>query len=93
MIHINITVQNPWHNNRGWRDLYQGHVALSKNKTLELCIDYYTESWFEFDLNTRWRGYDHAGPNLVVRVFGLGFDLSLPDCRHWDYQNNTWINA
>ena len=58
MIYFNFTIQNPWHNGRKhpWKDLFQGQWAVTKNKTFELRFDYYTYDWFEFGVNTRWRG-------------------------------------
>jgi hypothetical protein len=94
MIYFDFTIQNPWHNEkkRPWRDLNQGDLAVTKNKTLEWCIDYYTYDWFEIGIDTRWRGQDHAGPRLQLRLFGLGIDIALRDNRHWNNDANRWVD-
>ena len=94
MIYFNFTIQNLWHNEvkRPWRDLFQGEWSLTKNKTLELRFDFYTYDWFEFGLNTRWRGEDHAGPRLELRLLGLGMFIGIRDRRHWNRYVNRWVN-
>ena len=94
MIEFNFVLQNPWHSNKSspWRSLFQGEWALTKNKTFELRFDYYTYDWFEFGLDTRWRGEDHAGPKLNLRFLGLGTVVAVRDNRHWNGDANRWVN-
>jgi hypothetical protein len=92
MIHLHLAVLNPWHNERRWpwQGFYQNSWRVSQNKTLEVCVDFYTLWLFQCNINTRASGADHAGPELCVVVLGLGFQISLPDSRHWDNETNTW---
>lgn len=94
MIYFNFTIQNPWHNDKKhpWRDLYQGEWTVTKNKTLGIRFDFYTWDWFEVGINTRWRGQSHAGPSINLRFFGLGFTIELTDNRHWNDDENRWVN-
>lgn len=94
MIGFNFTIQNPGHNDKKhpWRDLFQGEWMLSKNKTFECIVDYYTYDWFEVDLDTRWRGEDHAGPRIALRILGFGVRVALRDNRHWNYDKNRWVD-
>jgi hypothetical protein len=93
MIHFNIAIQNPWHNekNNQWRDFYQNSWSLTENKRINVCIDYYTWNWFKFEVDTRWSGYDHAGPRVEIILFGLGLSVDINDTRHWDCDTNSWV--
>lgn len=45
-----------------------------------------------FELNLRWTLHeDHAGFSFTFSIYKLFWlNISLYDCRHWDYQNNKW---
>lgn len=92
MINLQFSIQNPWHNEKRWpwHDLYQSVWRITKNKTLEICIELYSYNLVHFELNTRFWGRDHAGPNLSFGLLGLGFQVQLYDNRHWNYEKNTW---
>jgi hypothetical protein len=92
MIYLHFDSVNPWHNEHRWpwRTLYQGGWRVSKNKTLEICVDYYPIALAHANLDTRLQGRDHAGFEISFGILGLGVQLSLPDRRHWDYKTNTW---
>lgn len=94
MIYLNFTIQNPWHNEskNPWRDLGQDEWHITKNKLFCFRLDHYTHDWFEFGINTRWRGDDHAGPSIDLRVLGLGVHIGIRDYRHWNYEENRWVN-
>lgn len=94
MIYFNFSVRNPCHNekNSPWKDIFQGGWTLTKNKIFEFRLDCYTYDLFEFELNTRWRGDDHAGPRFALRLFGLGLHVGIRDHRHWNYDQNCWVD-
>lgn len=94
MIYFNFTVQNPWHNEgkNPWKDLFQDEWLFTKNKWFSFRLDYYTYDWFEFSLDTRWRGDDHAGPKIELRFLGLGVHIGIRDNRHWNYDENCWVD-
>lgn len=94
MIYFNFTLQNPWHSDKRsiWKDIFQGEWRITENKRFNLRLDYYTYDLFEFGLNTRWRGEDHAGVGLDLRVLGLGLYLGIRDRRHWNYDKNRWVD-
>lgn len=93
MIHLHFDLQNPWHNEIRcpWRDIYQKSWALTKNKTLEICLDFYPFVFAHFHLDTRWRGYDHAGIVFSIGLLGFGFQLQFHDNRHWNDETNDWV--
>lgn len=94
MIYFSFAIQNPWHNDKSspWKDLGQGDWPITKNKTFEWGIDYATWEWFEIRLDTRWRGQDHAGPRFDIRLFGFGLRLGVSDNRHWNTDENRWVD-
>lgn len=89
MLAFRLSIRNPFKYGE-WRDIWQKSWRITKNKTLEICLDHYAYELFELDITTAWRGSDHAGPSLSINLFGLGFRISLPDNRHWDHINNRW---
>ena len=92
MLNLRARIANPWHNEdrHPWRDLYQGAWQISKNKSFELGVFFYTHDLFELDISTDWRGYDHAGPRFSITILGLEISLSIHDHRHWDYESGCW---
>ena len=91
MFNLNISIQNPW-TYKPWQVIWQHIWPVTKHRTLEICIDRYANDIIALKFNTTWRGHDHAGPYCEIRVLGLGFTISLPDNRHWDYNDNYWEN-
>lgn len=94
MINICIILKNPWHNEQRWpwRDFYQNSWRVTKNKTLEICFDFYPCELANFNLNTGWRGIDHAGPEFSVGLLGFGLRIQLRDNRHWNHEIDDWEN-
>lgn len=92
MIRLSFNLKNPWHNEQKqpWRDFYQRAWRLSKNKTLEICFDFYPYTLAQFNLDTTWRGRDHAGPEISLGLVGLGLQIQIVDNRHWNYDTNDW---
>lgn len=73
-----------------WRSIWQRTWHISKHRTMEISIDRYANDIVSLKFDLSWRGHDHAGPLFEIRLFGLGLMVSLPDNRHWDYNNNCW---
>ena len=89
MLSLTFSIRNPFRHKK-WHDIWQGAWPVTKHRTLEVCIDRYAFNLFSMEIDTAWRGSDHAGPSFAISLFGLGFTVSLPDNRHWDYTNNKW---
>jgi len=89
VIQFNFTVANPFQH-ESFKDYWQKDFALTKNKTFELGFYRYTWNLFEFQLDLRWRGVDHAGPSLEIGLFGYTARIGISDNRHWNYDTNDW---
>ena len=89
MIFFRVAVQWPFKSS-AWRDLWQKEFWISKNKALELGMDYYLQDLFELAVDLYLPRSDHDGPSIEVRILGLGFRVAVRDRRHWDYENYMW---
>lgn len=49
-----------------------------------------TDTIFSVQLDTSWRGEDHAGPRLDIELFGVTLFMQLYDSRHWNYDAGRW---
>lgn len=66
---------------------------MSKNRVFEVELLLDTVNLFQVSLDLSFTGKDHAGPELLVNLFGVCGILKLYDRRHWDYEQNTWENG
>lgn len=46
---------------------------------------------FDFDLMFN-KHTDHAGFKFNLTLFGFNLSFIIYDCRHWDDENNNWLN-
>ena len=89
MIYFNFNIRNPF-----WWDRWRGLKSWSgktpfKNKYWEVQTMKSCELLrIEFDWTVQ---QDHAGLGLELALFGYQIDFRLYDCRHWDYENNCWM--
>ena len=69
--------------------------------TIEFKIDLYQDDtnifYFDIDLFGLFRlninknkKTDHAGFRFNLNIFGLDFDYTHYDTRHWNYDNDNW---
>ena len=93
MINILISIKNPFYNEQKhtWKSLYQGSWPVRKHRVLEIGFFKYNYNLFEFNLDLRWSGHDHAGPEFQLNIFGQEFRAALPGNRHWDNEKNCWF--
>jgi hypothetical protein len=89
MINFNFTLQNPFKYS-DFKYLFQKDYKLSENKTLELELFSYRNNLFMLNLDLRWFGYDHAGPEFRISILGYEFSVVVYDRRHWDINKNKW---
>jgi hypothetical protein len=89
MINLWVAVRNPFRC-KEFCSLWNREWRLTKNKTLELQFSEYRFNILEFQLDLNWRQTDHAGPWLMINLFGYSMDLRIYDNRHWDDTTNTW---
>lgn len=89
MINIWIALRNPFRC-KAFRPLWAIQKPLTKNKTFEMQISHYAFNWLELQLDLNWRQTDHAGPWLMINVFGYTIDIRLYDNRSWNDSTNSW---
>lgn len=93
MFKLSFTIANPFKRREGFFKHFSKDKSrrLSKNKSFEWQIaQWEMNNLFDFDLNLIWWGRDHAGPELMIEVFGLMVCIKIYDYRHWAYIANTW---
>lgn len=89
MIYCSFNIANPF-KHEPFKNYWQGEISVSKNKTLEFGFYKYAWNLFEFQLDLRFWGHDHAGPSIEIGVFGYTTRLGISDNRHWNTTANTW---
>ncbi len=92
MFELRIRIANPFHKEikSPWKSIYQVEKLITKHKAIEFGVFKYSYSLFEFNLDTRFRGSDHAGPEFGLSVLGYEIRLAMHDTRHWDYDKDCW---
>ena len=88
MIYLNFNITNPWSDT--WTILWNKSRLIGKYKACEF-NGYRTNHLIEVDFNLKIRS-DHAGARALIGLFGFGIELHFYDTRHWDYDNNKWVD-
>ena len=63
---------------------------ISEHKSLDIGFYRYAWNLFEFQLDLRWWGRDHAGPSIELGILGYTARVGISDTRHWDSVKNCW---
>ena len=88
-MYINISIRNPFKDNRKYKSHFFFFKKLSTHKNIE--IECTTDNWTIFGIEFK-IGYkeDHAGISLEFSLLGTQIHFKFYDCRHWDYKNDCW---
>jgi len=89
MINFRISIANPF-KHPPFKNCWQKDISITKNKILEIGFYRYAWNLFEFSVDLRWQGSDHAGPNLEIGVLGYTARFGIADKRHWNSIENDW---
>lgn len=89
MIDFGIRLRNPFAC-QPFRTVFCFAKQLTNHKFFELQFSRYAFNWFEVGVDLNWRQTDHAGPWLVLNLFGWTVDARITDSRHWNDETNTW---
>jgi hypothetical protein len=73
-----------------WKHGWYWDKKLTTYKFFEIQTFIDAEHLFQFELDLRLSGRDHAGPSVEVVFLCLGLTLKIYDSRHWDYEENCW---
>ena len=93
MIDIRFSIRNPFYkySDKPQTDYFHFDKKISKNKAFEIQITKWSANkLFEIMLDLNWKGHDHAGPDLIIEIFGYFFNIKLYDIRHWHYEESRW---
>jgi hypothetical protein len=90
MINLTFSIKNPFPKDN-FVNLWNKNGSITEFKHWEAQISYCRENIFGIKIDTDWRGRDHAGPEIVLTLFGLSINLRLYDSRHWDYKRSRWM--
>jgi hypothetical protein len=75
-----------------FKSYFLWYKQLSTNKFIEIESFYDNFYLFEFWLELKWKGYDHAGPHVSINLFGQILSVSIYDTRHWNHITDDWLN-
>jgi hypothetical protein len=94
MIRLSWIIRNwrPQESSASSKDYYYKQGSFSQRKHWEVQISKFacTRNLLELTLDLGWTGEDHAGPELIIEVFGHWFNMKMYDSRHWDYELGQW---
>jgi hypothetical protein len=92
MIRFSFSITNPWaKSNVNGKDYVVWDKKLSTNWAAELQITKWSPTeLFRLEVDTCWRGIDHAGPSIHIELFGYMFACKIYNVNHWDYETGTW---
>ncbi len=90
MIYFNFNLRNPWWSDRFANIKCWHRPTPIQNKYFEVQI-IQNDNILRLELSYTIR-QDHAGLNLELGLLGYEIHFTLYDNRHWDYNNNKWIN-
>lgn len=87
MINFSFSIENPWSDR--WNTIWFKSGLLPKHKAWEF-NGYRTNLIFTKEIHLKFKG-DHAGLHTMFGLFGYAVELNLYDTRHWDWENNKWM--
>lgn len=90
MLYASFNIKNIWNKRQNYNNVFFWHKRIAKNKSIEFQIIDDNDILFKVELEIAFRGKDHAGPSLVLGLFGVELSLQIYDHRHWDYASNRW---
>jgi len=94
MILLEFTVDNIWYRPRQdfeSRDYLcrEGRFTQHKHWAVQ-CTHGQATELVNLELDLFWRGHDHAGPSILIELFGYMFHAKIYDSRHWNYDKACW---
>ena len=96
IIRLQITLPFDWfkNNSEGLQIGFVRHGKVSTHKFWEIqVVQLSLANLFEFELDLRGKGEDHAGYKINLTILGLMFAAQIYDHRHWNYEKDRWYEA
>lgn len=92
MINLSINLFNPWTRQKSYKELWQRHIFF-EGKPKHIDIGFYRHTGLLLDFSLSWtHRQDHAGFVFSIGLLGFYGDIHVFDERHWDSENNSWVN-
>lgn len=89
MIYLNFSIANPFKHD-SFKNYWERGFLITKHKCFDIGFYKYAWNLFEFQLDLRFQGSDHAGPSLEINILGYTARVGISDTRHWNSVQNCW---
>lgn len=91
MLYFKCKLTNLWTKNN-FKNLFSstGHLFGHKYWEFQILRDY--TDLLGLEINTHYRGHDHAGFSITVTVLCHSVEFLVYDHRHWNFDTNTWLS-
>lgn len=89
MIYINCKLNNMWAKTN-FKNLYNATGRIVSNKYWEFEIVRDCTNLIGVEIDTHWRGHDHAGFRFGIVFLCHSLQFAIYDNRHWDYETRNW---
>jgi hypothetical protein len=97
MFYLSIILPNYYNpTSKRLKDLvnHNKDFKLFGNKRGWIQIDYFGfGTIFAVGLDLTWSGCNHAGGSFAITVLGFTLELAYYDVRHWDDENNKFLET
>jgi len=89
-IFFDINIENYFSKKEKFKNLFSFEKSITKNKSLDFQILYYSRNLFRFEFLFRPIGEDHTGVEIWLGLLGIEVVFAIRDNRHWDWENWKW---
>jgi hypothetical protein len=90
MIDLSLHISNPWYT-ENFKNIFNWSKIVWAHKVVEFEILRYSHDLLAVAIGLAMAGRDHAGPRIDIALFGYSVSLKMYDTRHWNYENNQWV--
>ena len=78
------------HARENFENLYNISGNITVNKSWEFEIIRYSRDFVRLLIDLSWKGRDHAGPEILIGLFGYSMSAKIYDNRHWNWETKDW---
>lgn len=81
------------HARENFKNLYNRSGSMTVNKSWEFEIIRYSRDFIRLLIDLSWKGRDHAGPEILIGLFGYSLSAKIHDNRHWNWETKDWVSS